>query len=134
MSQENKIGIDIASTYSDKGTEAAKRDLREFEKEVNKAGSTARDTAKHQEGLAAAVSGVKMAAAAAAVTFGGLALATLTLSRSWARSAEQIGNLHEKTRMSIEDLSLMRHEADSSNVSLEKLATGLKNLSVRMYE
>jgi lambda family phage tail tape measure protein len=134
MSQEHKIGLDIEATYSDKGAEAAKRDLRDLEKEVSKAGTTARDTARHQEGLAAAVSGVKMAAAAAAVTFGGLALATTTLARSWARSAEQIGNLHEKTRMSIEDLSLMRHEADSSNVSLEKLATGLKNLSVRMYE
>lgn len=135
MSDSNKtIGLDIKSSYDGKGSEEAKRDINALGAETSRAGAAARETAQHHEGLATAVNGLRIAAGAGVITVGALAIATINLSQAWARSAEAVGSLAEKTEMSVEELSLMRLEAEQNNTSIDKLATGMKNLSVKMFE
>lgn len=134
MSENNKVGIDITSTYSDKGSEQAKRDLRDLERETGRAGEAARDASRHHEAMNMAVSAGKVAIVGATLAAAGLAAVTVNLGSAWGRAAAHVGDLAERTQLSVEDLSLMRLEAEANQTSIDKLATGLKNLSVKMFE
>jgi hypothetical protein len=47
MAEKNRIGIDITSSYSGEGTDAAKRGLKDLEEETGKAGKAAKESSQH---------------------------------------------------------------------------------------
>lgn len=178
MSENNKVGIDIQSTYKGEGTQAAiadqqkladatkkqqadlraaleaedrfKADIAErarqraereaaaaqraLEKETNAISNAARETIEQNKGIELAAMAGRVAMVASVAAAAGLAVATVKLGSAWAKSADEVGTLSEKTRISVEELSVMRLESEETNTSLEKLGTGYKNLSVKMFE
>lgn len=178
MSENNKVGIDLQSTYKGEGVNAALADQKKLAEETKRqqaesvaaaeayekkraeiaerirqreeraaasakdrlekearAGKEATDALVNgQEKLSAAASIGRVALAGVVLGGAAAAAATVSLGAAWAKSADQLGDLADKTGRTVEELSLMRLEAAEGETSVEKLAAGMKNLSVKMVE
>jgi hypothetical protein len=136
VSEKNQVKIDITASASGlkKGTEEARRELGALEKEINQSGRAAQQAAGHHDAMRIAVGAVTAAAAGAGLAVGAYLAWQLKLSRAWAEGAEQVAHLAERTSLSVEELSVMRLELETSKTTLDQYATGLKNLSVKMFE
>lgn len=136
MSEKNQVKIDITASASGlkKGADEARRELDALEKDVNQAGQAAQQAAGHHDAMRLAVGSVAVAAAGAGLAVAGYLAWQLKLSRAWAEGAEEVAHLAERTSLSVEELSVMRLELETSKTSMAQYATGLKNLSVKMFE
>jgi hypothetical protein len=85
-----------------------------------------RTQAKFAEGVKAAVAFAGAAAAAGAAVF--------SLVQSVAKSADELGKLSQKVGVSVESLSALKFAAQLSDLSLDGLGTGLRQLAKNMQE
>lgn len=135
MSENNQpVKVDITSSFNASGTQEAKREINSLTTEVNKTGQAAQEVAGQAQGMRIAVMGVAGAAVLAGTAIAAYTAYQIKLATAYAETAEQMAKLSERTGISIKDLATLNAVALTNDTTVEKLAMGLKNLSVKQLE
>jgi len=127
---DKDIRIDIKGRIDGPGGfKQAAGDAKDEIKDLNQ---LAAEAAKGQQLMAVAMGGVALAAAAAGTAVAGYAAIQVMAAKAYLEAADNLGTLAERYDMTTEQMSVMRLEAELGNTTIEKVAQGYQQLSIKM--
>lgn len=128
------VKVDIRSTFDGRGVQEARREVDDLSTQINKSGAAANDASGHLAGMRIATLSVASAAAVAGLAVSAYAAHQVKLASAYADTAEKLATLAERTGIETRELAQLNAVAMTNDTTVERLAQGLKNLSVKQLE